>query len=230
MPDGSQLEIATTIAKASSSAVRQNGLTADETNTVNHVLERLTDNTLTNTEEWKPYGTVASVQTMHGEPQVTIIRQYDAATEEQPLVDVMDADMMRLGKQVVSKHTTRGRRQTRDRGRRNRDKRGGAPRRKSKRGNTQSTGGYPPETVFPGGSPPGPANPSSSGLRGTQVPRQRTQRKAQPSGPGNHGAITGRNHAHPGGTERDLPSQRHRRPAQKVAAGRPSGDAAGPDD
>ena len=56
-----------------------------------YLLERLTDNTLTNTEEWKPYGTVASVQTMHGEPLVTIVRQYDAATEEQPLVDVMDA-------------------------------------------------------------------------------------------------------------------------------------------
>ena len=159
VPDGSRLEITTTIAKTSSSAVRQNGLTADETNTVNHVLERLTDNTLTNTTEWKPYGTVASVQTLHGEPHVTIVRKNDAATEEQPLVDVIDADMMRLGKQITNKQTTRGRDQNRYRGRRNRNKRGGAPHRKSKRTNPKSTGGNPQETVSPGGASPGLANP-----------------------------------------------------------------------
>ena len=142
-PNGSCLHITTTIAKTSKSAVRSNGLTADETNTVNHVLERLTDNTTTHTTSWKPYGTIARVHHMHGAPHVTIVRTADAVVEEQPLVDVMDADMMRLGKHITDKQHTRGRGQNRDRSSHKKNRRGFAPSRNAQRTN-KNTGGQTP--------------------------------------------------------------------------------------
>jgi len=115
VPNGSNLELTTTIEKTSRSAVRTDGLTADEVHTVNHIVERLTDNTQTHTTEWKPYGTIARVQCVQNEPQVVIVRTEDATTEQQPLVDVMHSDMMRLGKLITDKQHTRGRAQNRDR-------------------------------------------------------------------------------------------------------------------
>ena len=149
-PNGSCLNITTTIAKTSESAVRPNGLTAYETNTVNHVLDRLTDNTTTHTTSWKPYGTIARVHVMHDEPHVTIVRIEDAVVEEQPLVDVIDADMMRLGKRITKEPIARGRAKNRDRKitkKHSTQVRGSAPSRKRNSQIQNSGGGTPGQTT-----------------------------------------------------------------------------------
>ena len=226
-PQNSQLTLTTTIAKASRSAVRKNDLTADETNTVNHVIERLTDTTLTHAEEWKPYGTIARVTNVCGEPHVTIVRTDDAQVEQQPLVDVVDADMMRLGKYIAGTHLTRGRAKNRDRRRLTKNRRGAAP----SRNPNKNAGGLPPGTTGRGGDPPRTLLTANSDgrrkPRGAQGPRQRVN---TPSGPENRGAIMGRDQAHPEKANRGLSSRQHRRPAQRIAAGHPAGDAAGPND
>ena len=209
-------------------AVRPIGLTAYETNTANHMLDRLTDNTTTHTTSWKPYGTIARVHHMHGAPHVTIVRTADAVVEEQPLVDVMDADMMRLGKHITDKQHTRGRGQNRDRSSHKKNRRGFAPSRNAQRTN-KNTGGKNPGRLNGRVESSRNSPTACSGIRGSQEPRKRAHNQ-QHSGPGNRGAITGRDHADPGRAERGVSSGQHRRPAQTVAARHPAGDVAGPND
>ena len=170
---------------------------------------------------------------MHDEPHVTIVRIDDAVVEEQPLVDVIDADMMRLGKRITKEPIARGRAKNRDRKitkKHSKHVRGSAPSRKRNSPIKNSGGGTPGQTT---GRVESSRSSQYTGLgsRGTQEPRQQANHYMQRhGGPGNRGAITGRDHAHPGRAERGVSSGQHRRPAQKVAAGHPAGDVAGPND
>ena len=58
----------------------------------------------------------------------------------------------------------------------------------------------------------------------------RIRAQTQPCEPGDHEADGRRNGAHPGKTNPANHSRKHRRPAQKVAGGRQTGDVAAPDD
>ena len=77
----------------------------------------------------------------------------------------------------------------------------------------KNTGGQTPGRLNGRVESSGNSPTACSGIRGTQEPRQRArQHSQQHSGPGNRGAITGRDHAHPGRAERGSSSRQHRRP------------------
>ena len=217
--DDSNLTLTTSVRKVSRSAVRKNGLTADETELINHEIERLTDNTITSTESWKPYGTVARVTCDDGAPTVVIVRKDDAVVEHQPLVDVIDADIMRTGKRVLGK-TSRGRTRSRDTSKTQKAVRGGAPRRTQRLNFTKPTRGSPPGLNIRGGTSPTYRHnrlDSRQQPGGTQGPLQ--VGKSQPHGPDDRGGTSGRYDAHSGGASLVLPGGPLRQPATRVAMG-----------
>ena len=186
------------------------------------------------------YGTIAQITLIEDEPHALIIRSTDAQTEHQPLRDVIEGDTIRLGKQIGNRR--RGRERTRYGHKRSR---GHAP------GRTKSTrkGDRWSHTPNEGSSRlPKSHIPNKGDLRLPKSNRNETGRTAgpqmssstqgngkratqqQPNGPGNRKADGKRNGARPGKTTPAGHSGKHRRPAQKVAGGRQTGDVAAPDD
>ena len=79
------MTLTTTINKASRSAVRKGGYTADEISIVNHAVERLDKTHSDGSQIWAPYGTVAGLVSPQNTPHITIVRVDDAKPENQSL-------------------------------------------------------------------------------------------------------------------------------------------------
>ena len=235
---GSDMTLTTSIEKASRSAVRKDGFTSDEIAVVNHSVEWL-DHTH-NERTWKHYGTVAQITLIEGEPHALIIRSTDAQTEHQPLQDVIEGDTIRLGKLIGNRR--RGRERTRHEHKRSRGHAPGRTKshRQSDRWSPTSNKGSSrlPKSHAPNEgdlrSPKSNINETGR-TAGTQMSsstqgnsKRATQQK--PNGPGNRKADGKRNGARPGKTTPADHSRKHRRPTQKVAGGRQTGDVAAPDD
>ena len=231
------MTLTTSIEKVSRSAVRKDGLTSDEISIVNCSIEWLEQHENT----WRHYGTIAEVTLIEGAPHALIIRAEDAHTEYQPVQDVIEGDTMRLGKRI-GENDGRGRKGTRHGHKKSRSH---APTR------TKSTQDGSPRlpTLNDGGlqSPTSDiqkegdlrstkSNTKGNGDTTVQHKGSRTQgstmraTQQQPDGPGFRKADGKRNGARPGKTNPADHSGKHRRPAQKVAGGRQTGDVAAPDD
>ena len=218
------MTLTTTINKASRSAVRKDGYTADEISIVNHAVERLDKTQPDGSQIWAPYGTVAGLVSPQNTPHIKIVRVDDAKPENQPLKDVIDGDTLRLGRPFRGR-TKNTREAHQSHKRNNHNRRGHAPVR-----NHYSRGACGPVSHTSQADGAAPATHHSSdfrhGPRGSHGTHNRA--KTQSRGPGNVGADKGRSVAHPGSTNRSSPSRSHRRPAQKVARGRQAGDVAAP--
>ena len=236
---GSEMTLTTSIDKVSRSAVRKDGFTSDEVAVVNHAIEWLEH---THGEPiWRHYGTVVGVTLIEGEPHALIIRATDAQSEHQPIQDVIEGDTMRLGKQIGNKER-RGRKKTRTEHKKSRSHApvrikptyGGDPRLPTSTGG----GSKSPKSNIPNDGDLWSTKSNTQGNGDTTVQHQssRTQgstmraTQQKPDGPGGRKADGKRNGARPGKTTPVDHSGKHRRPAQKVAGGRQTGDVAAPDD
>ena len=173
-------------------------------------------------------------------PHALIVRTTDAATEHQPLEDVIEGDTFRLGKKIEQKWSRGRARKRQKNGSKNR--RGNAPGRHSNvnahQRARQTEGASQPPTEQDEGTTQSPTctrimtggGHATDTHLGSDTQGDSKRATTKPNEPGNQEADGERNVAYPGMTNQDDPSGTHMRPVQKVAGGRQTGDVAAPDD